>query len=214
MTPRGKRRYVSEVRARRAAETRAQIVSAALDLFSERGYGPTTMADIAKAAGVSVETVYANGPKASLVQAAVRVAVFGMESDRSVLEYDVGARAVAAASPEEFAEILVDFAAQRMVRAAPVWAALETAADSDPEACARRDELVAGGVSALDDLVGLCAARGWLAGDWPKDERVALLYAVASPAPYSRIATAVRLDGEAHRRLLRHVIDLVLFGRV
>ena len=43
---------------RRARATRSRITKAASRLFGERGYSGTTMADIAAAAGVAVQTVY------------------------------------------------------------------------------------------------------------------------------------------------------------
>src|SRR4051794_31651042 len=54
-----KRPYESARRQEQARETRLRIVSAARDLFVAKGYGRTTMADVARSAGVAVETVYA-----------------------------------------------------------------------------------------------------------------------------------------------------------
>ena len=54
-----KRQYDSTRRQEQAAETRRRIIQAAHDLFVGMGYGSTTIADIARTAGVAVETVYA-----------------------------------------------------------------------------------------------------------------------------------------------------------
>jgi AcrR family transcriptional regulator len=54
-----KRRYRSPRRTERAAETRRRIPAAARRLFVTRGYGKTTIAAIAQAAGVATQTVYA-----------------------------------------------------------------------------------------------------------------------------------------------------------
>jgi AcrR family transcriptional regulator len=54
-----KRQYDSTWRQEQARETRQRIIQAAHDLFVREGYGRTTIADIARAAGVAVETVYA-----------------------------------------------------------------------------------------------------------------------------------------------------------
>jgi AcrR family transcriptional regulator len=54
-----KKQYESARRQEQARETRLRIVAAARDLFVAKGYGRTTMADIARTAGVAVETVYA-----------------------------------------------------------------------------------------------------------------------------------------------------------
>jgi AcrR family transcriptional regulator len=64
------RRYNSSGRAAQALRNRTAILEAAGRQFLERGYASTTMASIAREAGVSVETVYkAIGGKAELVRA-------------------------------------------------------------------------------------------------------------------------------------------------
>lgn len=54
-----KRPYSSTRRREQAAETRRRILDAAHDLFVGHGYGRTTIAEVARTAGVAVETVYA-----------------------------------------------------------------------------------------------------------------------------------------------------------
>src|SRR5258706_13217156 len=54
-----KRHYDSSRRQEQSAETRRRIIAAARELFIRRGYGQATIAQIAKTAGVAVETVYA-----------------------------------------------------------------------------------------------------------------------------------------------------------
>jgi len=54
-----KRKYSSPVRDEQAARTRERILDAAAALFLDRGYGRTTMKDIADGAGVARDTVHA-----------------------------------------------------------------------------------------------------------------------------------------------------------
>ena len=57
-------------RARQAAETRRDILNAARKLFAQKGYAATSVAEIAAAAGASVQTIYDSvGSKAELVSA-------------------------------------------------------------------------------------------------------------------------------------------------
>lgn len=57
-----------------AAETRERLLSAAADVFAERGYDGTRVADIAALAGVSNGALYAHfGSKADLLVGALRV---------------------------------------------------------------------------------------------------------------------------------------------
>jgi AcrR family transcriptional regulator len=73
-----RRAYRSPRREQQAAETRAMVVAAAARLFGERGWAATGMRKIARAAGVSVETVYASfRSKTELLMAAIDVAVVG-----------------------------------------------------------------------------------------------------------------------------------------
>src|SRR4051794_23399249 len=53
------RKYDASRRRAQARETQLAIVRAAQKLFIDQGYGQTTIAAVAHAAGVSVETVYA-----------------------------------------------------------------------------------------------------------------------------------------------------------
>jgi AcrR family transcriptional regulator len=55
-----KRSYDSSRRKEQAGQTRREILRAAHELFVAQGYGRTTIADIARAAGVSPETIYAS----------------------------------------------------------------------------------------------------------------------------------------------------------
>jgi AcrR family transcriptional regulator len=54
-----KRSYDSSRRQEQARQTRLHVLEVAHDLFVEQGYGRTTIADIARGAGVSPETIYA-----------------------------------------------------------------------------------------------------------------------------------------------------------
>lgn len=73
-----RRPYRSTRRQQQAAETRALVLAAAASLFADRGWSATGMRDIAKEAGVAVETVYAAfGSKADLMLEAIDVGVVG-----------------------------------------------------------------------------------------------------------------------------------------
>ncbi len=61
-----------------AAQTRAVVLEAATRLFAEHGWVGTGMRDVARAAAVSVETVYTTfGSKADLLRSALEVAIVG-----------------------------------------------------------------------------------------------------------------------------------------
>lgn len=74
-------------RAAQARETRQRIVDAALRLFVEHGYMPTTMSAIAREAGVAVQTLYlAFGSKSAILSAALDIAIVGDDEPVSLIE--------------------------------------------------------------------------------------------------------------------------------
>src|SRR5919199_1109952 len=73
----GKRVYNSPLRAEQAQRTRAAVLDAAARCFLDKGYAATTMKDIAETAGVSAQTVFAQGSKSALLLACVDRAVVG-----------------------------------------------------------------------------------------------------------------------------------------
>src|SRR5829696_2019804 len=65
-----KRPYRSPLRASQAEATRRRILDAGLMLFATRGYPTTSVSAIARAAGVSPETIYASvGSKRGIIDA-------------------------------------------------------------------------------------------------------------------------------------------------
>jgi AcrR family transcriptional regulator len=73
-----KRKYNSARRQHNAAQTRATILDAAREQFTEHGWQGAGMREIAKQAGVAVETVYSNFPtKAALLKEVLNVLVVG-----------------------------------------------------------------------------------------------------------------------------------------
>jgi len=74
-TPRG---YRSELRTSQADQTRQRVAEAAAALFVADGYATTTISAVARAAGVSAQTVYNTyGTKAVLLKSAYDIALVG-----------------------------------------------------------------------------------------------------------------------------------------
>jgi AcrR family transcriptional regulator len=73
-----------------AAQTRAAVLDAAARLFGELGWADTSMRRVAKAAGVSMETVYAGfGSKGDLLAAVMDVAIVGDDLPIPLAQRDV-----------------------------------------------------------------------------------------------------------------------------
>lgn len=70
--------YHSPRRQLQAEQTRVAVLRAAAESFADLGWGGTTVRDVARRAGVAVETVYAHYPsKSELLLAALDVSVVG-----------------------------------------------------------------------------------------------------------------------------------------
>jgi AcrR family transcriptional regulator len=74
-----KRNYCSPRRREKAAATQSRIIASTRALLLKRGYAATTMADVAAAAGVAVQTVYSSteGGKAALAKRVWDVTIAG-----------------------------------------------------------------------------------------------------------------------------------------
>lgn len=75
---RTRRSYDSPRRKAMAKDTRAAVFAAAAELFATRGWAGTGMRDVARSAGVSVETVYATaGTKSELLLKVIDIGIVG-----------------------------------------------------------------------------------------------------------------------------------------
>src|SRR5918995_4367516 len=131
-----RRRYDSTRRQAQAAQTRQDILTAAHQLFLERGYTGTTLAAIAQTAGVVVETIYrAYGSKAELFKAVVRAAVAGGAARAQVPVEQPPAIAAVIAEPDPHRQLQLYAATQPGIhaRARPLLRVLIGAAAADPE---------------------------------------------------------------------------------
>ena len=151
-----KRSYDSSRRRQQAEETRALIVRTARDLFVEQGYGHTTVADVARGAGVSVETIYAAfGNKATLLHRAWDITVGGDEQD---IVFHERPDVLAIRNEPDLAKRLMlhaAFSTQTAQRIAPFQLMVQAAAGSDASAAAMlvemgRQRLVGIGVMAAE----------------------------------------------------------------
>ena len=159
-----KRRYDSSRRQEQAQENRRRIVAAAQALFVDKGYGRTTIADVAGAAGVATETVYAAfRNKPTLLHRAWDVAVGGDEQDVHLLDRPE-MRAVLA--EPDLGTRLARFAAVNtaiMRRTASLLRALRGAAASEPAAAALVAEADGARLAAMGVHAAGAAGTGQLA---------------------------------------------------
>jgi AcrR family transcriptional regulator len=100
-----KRRYHSPLREAQADATKRRVVDAGLELFAQQGYRSTTIAELARAAGVAPETIYGVfGSKQGILEAiAAMVSLERFPSDAWEAEH-----AARAATPREQLSLIVE----------------------------------------------------------------------------------------------------------
>lgn len=159
-----KRQYNSARRRDQARETRLRVVRAAHDLFVTEGYGRTTIAAIAQAAGVAVETVYAAfGSKAGLLRQVWFVHFRGDEDD--VALYDRAQMQAILAEPDLRTRIRrhATFVTASHRRIGPLLRALQGAAASEPAAADMIAEFAGRRLDVATRYARAAAATGQLA---------------------------------------------------
>lgn len=159
-----RRSYDSSRRRAQAEETRSAVVTAARDLFIRQGYGRTTIADVARAAGVSVETIYAAfGTKARLLHHAWDITVGGDDED---IVFHERPEVVAIRSEPDLAKRLMlhaAFAARTAQRIAPFQLMVQSAAGADPAAAEMLEEMGRQRLAGMTVMASEAAQTGQLA---------------------------------------------------
>ena len=159
-----KRTYDASRRQEQARATQRAVLEAARDLFVEHGYGRTTMKDVAVAAGVSAELIYATfGNKVTLLHRAWDITIGG--DDEEVLFHERPAvRALMAeqnlAKRLQMQAVLLTSTAHRI---APFTRALLGAAGSEPAAADMLVEINRQRLIGIGVMAHHAAATGQLA---------------------------------------------------
>jgi AcrR family transcriptional regulator len=172
-------------RQRQAQLTRDEILGAARRLFAERGYAATTVRDIARAAGVSAQTVYDSvGPKQQLV---ARL--------NDLVDAEAGIAALGAAGAEATDPRAGVGASARLARAVvehcgDILRALVTGAAAEPDLAAVMAEGQRRHVAGARLLVGRLVQLDALPDGLGADDAAATLAAVSDV----RVALMLRDD--------------------
>jgi AcrR family transcriptional regulator len=172
----GKRVYRSVLRAEQAQRTRAAVLDAAGRRFVAQGYTGTTMRDVAEAAGVSVQTVFGQGSKASLLLACVDRAVVGDDETTPLRAREGIVRLISAGDRDEKLRLLRETALRYVPQTGPMLRAFAAAASVDPEIAAAFEEY---GRRRYQDCRALIESFGpWLRDGLDVDRATDVFWAV------------------------------------
>jgi AcrR family transcriptional regulator len=182
----GPRAYDATERRRLAGEqrrdSRRRVVAAATRCFLDAGYFATTIADIARAAGVAVQTVYsAVGGKADLLIEVVNQAVAGDERDVMFLEREWMTELRAEPDPRRQVRIFAEEMTSIGARVVPLLLMMRAAAASDPEVAAGWQRSVH---LRRETARAVVRALGGLRPGLSREHAIDLVWAIASPEVY------------------------------
>jgi AcrR family transcriptional regulator len=206
-----RRKYQSRLRQQQAADTRGAIIAAARELFVANGWQGTTIAAVARRAGVSPESVYAVfGGKSALLLGVVQTAVRRGDPATPLVE-QAGPRAVAAAGDQ--AEILRLFAgdiAQVLAAVADIVAVMRVAAQADPEVAKVYESIHAGRRENLALVARALAAKGPLRDGMSEAAALAQIWRLASPELFLMLTGIEGLTGAQYAAWLEHTLGQLL----
>ena len=177
------RRYDSSGRLSAAERTRSRVLDLARERFLANGYAATTVAAIAGAAGVSVETIYKSyGGKAGLVRALRDAALRGGEPVPAEQRSDQ--QAAAAREPEDIIAGWGRLTSEVMPRVAPILLLVRAAAGADDEMAAVRRETEDGRLERMAHNARYLVEGGHVRDGLDLEQVRDVLFAYSSPELY------------------------------
>lgn len=200
----GRRKYDSTRRQADAEARHRRIVDEARKLFLENGFVATSIGQIADAAGVSPQTIYATfGSKAGVLGRAIDVAVVGDYADVPIFDRFPGLKT------EADLTAYAGFLRNINERVAPLIRVMEQAAGADPSLGELRATLI-------DRLRDDC--RRWIAELGPKALRKGLtmqeaadaMAVIGSPYVYSFFTVDAGWSPQQYERWIAHALPQLL----
>jgi AcrR family transcriptional regulator len=177
-----KRGYDSEQRRAQSEATRQRILVMARALVVERGYRGTTIAELARRAGVHVDTIYELvGRKPVILRELVEHAISGTDRPLDPVERDYVQQITA--EPDAGRKLDLYAAAMRRIlaRLAPLFLALRDAAATDPEAAQVWSQISERRAANMRLLAADLLATGQLRDRLSIDEVADTIWATNSP---------------------------------
>ena len=203
-------RYTSTLRTEQAAQTRRRVLEAAAERFAADGFARTTLARLAEAAGVSVETVQAQGSKRSLLTAAVQQRSFG-EPERGFFSAPRARATIEAANPTEFCRHGADLVGELNAQTFRLWRAFSSAAADDPAIDRELDEQSTFIRGQCRQIVAMLNDRGWLRHDVEVGELGDSLWVLIGSENYDKLTARLGWTHEQYVAWLSRSVDDLLF---
>ena len=206
------RRYDSPVRREQARQTRAAVVQAAQRRFLADGYASTTLAAVARDAGVSVDTVYAVfGSKRGLLAAVMDVNIGGDDEPLAVLDRELPQRMRAESDQRRQISLFATGMAGELERMRPLDDVLRSAAAADPDvAAARHEQNDVQRHAAMATVVGWVRARGQLRSGLDDAGAADVVWTLTSPEVHHMLLTTRGWTRSQYETWLRETLERAL----
>jgi AcrR family transcriptional regulator len=205
------RSYRSPVREERARANREAVLREAHRLFLERGYGRTSVAAVATAAGVSEDLVYKLfGTKRGLVVEVLNFAVTGRYGAPTVLDHDRPRQVREETDQRRQLALFAEDITDRTRRARPVDDVIRSAGELDPALAAKRTEMHQERLRNLRAFVGWVRANGPLREGLDDDAAAATVWTVTGPEVHRLLVDELGWDHDRYRTWVRTTLEAVL----
>jgi AcrR family transcriptional regulator len=206
-----KRRYHAPVRAEQAAQTRQRILQAAAEAFAQRGWAGTTMAEVAREAGVTAQAVHLSvGAKPALLIGAIQHAVAGDQPDIPLADREPFRHAYAAGA--DLHQRATAFAAgtrQVYQRAGRLFLVLAQTAGLDPELSALWDRARSARLQDCQRLLDLTGRRRQPL----RDQLTDLLFVQSGPSVHADLVGDRRWSNDAYQSWLTTAVENLLASK-
>lgn len=209
-----RRSYSSPLRDRRAASTRRAVLAAARELFVERGYGATTIEDVAHRAGVSKPTVFtAVGSKQDLLRAIRDAAIAGDDEPVPVAQRPGAAGIRDAADQRGAVRLLAEHLAGVARRYSPIYQVLQGAAASGEPELRQLWELESHQrMIGAEHWIGILEGKGPLRVGFDRGKAADVLWLLMAPDNYHRMVHGRGWTHDTYQQWLADAITALLFA--
>jgi AcrR family transcriptional regulator len=208
-----RRGYVSALRTEQALATRARIIAAARNRFEKRGYAATTIAEIARTANVSPESVYATfSSKRELLVEIIEVAISGADEAVPMLQRGWVETMCRLPRAAERLRYWIDHTCETLERTGPVHTLIRDAVSSEPTLAELRHQQQDFRLHMQTQLMGLIPE----AGDAKFRESVAksaqTFWVLASPELHHLLRVDRGWSKSRYRNWLTDALETLLCG--
>lgn len=180
-----RRDYDNAARRAQSDETRQRIIDTARSLMVERGYRATTISDIARAAGVHVDTIYELvGRKPVLLRELIEQALSGVQSPVVAEERGYVKAMLAERDPARKLAIYAGAVREIQGRMAPLFMALRDASVTEPEAREVWQAISDRRAANMKKVAADLKAAGGLRADLSIDDAADVIWATNSSELY------------------------------